>query len=187
MRRILIAASLAIALGGAIAPQPAAAAEKSKTIILGFDGADAKLTEQWMDEGKLPNLARLRDAGTFPPLRSTIPSQTPVSWSTFSTGLNPGRHGDLRLPEARPRDLSAELRRRRARASASSCSVPRPRGWQGSGSACCWRCWCSACSSCSAAALAAAATVGLALGAAVGGVTGVEAAKLLPDRGSDGQ
>src|SRR6202035_823796 len=30
---------------------------------------------------------------TFSPLRSTIPSQTPVSWSTFSTGLNPGRHG----------------------------------------------------------------------------------------------
>ncbi len=59
--------------------------------MLGFDGADAKLTEQWMNEGKLPNLARLREQGTFSPLRSTIPSQTPVSWSTFSTGLNPGR------------------------------------------------------------------------------------------------
>jgi hypothetical protein len=59
--------------------------------VLGFDGADAKLTEQWMNEGKLPNLAKLRDQGTFSPLRSTIPSQTPVSWSTFSTGLNPGR------------------------------------------------------------------------------------------------
>jgi predicted AlkP superfamily phosphohydrolase/phosphomutase len=63
----------------------------SRTVVLGFDGADAKLTEKWMDEGKLPNLARLRDQGTFSPLRSTIPSQTPVSWSTFSTGLNPGR------------------------------------------------------------------------------------------------
>jgi predicted AlkP superfamily phosphohydrolase/phosphomutase len=64
-----------------------------KLIILGFDGVDAKLTQQWMDEGKLPNLAKLRGQGTFAPLRSTIPSQTPVSWSTFSTGLNPGRHG----------------------------------------------------------------------------------------------
>jgi predicted AlkP superfamily phosphohydrolase/phosphomutase len=68
-------------------------AEDPKLIILGFDGADAKLTQKWMDEGKLPNLARLRAEGTFAPLRSTIPSQTPVSWSTFSTGLNPGRHG----------------------------------------------------------------------------------------------
>ncbi len=72
---------------------PAAAAEAPKTVILGFDGADAKLTEQWMNEGKLPNLAKLREQGTFAPLRSTIPSQTPVSWSTFATGLNPGRHG----------------------------------------------------------------------------------------------
>ncbi|HEX7184217.1 MAG TPA: alkaline phosphatase family protein [Thermoanaerobaculia bacterium] len=64
-----------------------------KLIVLGFDGADAKLTQKWMDEGKLPNLARLRGQGTFSPLRSTIPSQTPVSWSTFATGLNPGRHG----------------------------------------------------------------------------------------------
>ncbi len=72
---------------------PAAAKAPPKTVILGFDGVDAKLTEQWMNEGKLPNMARLRAEGTFAPLRSTIPSQTPVSWSTFATGLNPGRHG----------------------------------------------------------------------------------------------
>lgn len=72
---------------------PLAAQAPKKLIILGFDGADAKLTEKWMDEGKLPNLAKLRAQGTFSPLRPTIPSQTPVSWSTFSTGLNPGRHG----------------------------------------------------------------------------------------------
>jgi predicted AlkP superfamily phosphohydrolase/phosphomutase len=70
-----------------------ALAQEPKTVILGFDGADAELTRQWMDEGKLPNLARLREEGTFAPLRSTIPSQTPVSWSTFATGLDPGRHG----------------------------------------------------------------------------------------------
>jgi predicted AlkP superfamily phosphohydrolase/phosphomutase len=76
-----------------IAAVPLAAEPPRKLIILGFDGADAKLTRQWMDEGKLPNLAKLRAQGTFAPLRPTIPSQTPVSWSTFSTGLNPGRHG----------------------------------------------------------------------------------------------
>ncbi len=80
--------SLLWALTGALS---AAATGGPRTVVLGFDGADAKLTEQWMDEGKLPNLAKLRGQGTFSPLRSTIPSQTPVSWSTFSTGLNPGR------------------------------------------------------------------------------------------------
>ncbi|HEX4496541.1 MAG TPA: alkaline phosphatase family protein, partial [Thermoanaerobaculia bacterium] len=76
-----------------LAASPLAAQPPKKLIILGFDGADAKLTQKWMDEGKLPNLAKLRAQGSFAPLRPTIPSQTPVSWSTFSTGLNPGRHG----------------------------------------------------------------------------------------------
>ena len=66
---------------------------KRKSIVLGFDGVDARYTEQWMNEGKLPNLARLRAEGTFRPLRPTVPAQTPVSWSTFSTGIDPGRTG----------------------------------------------------------------------------------------------
>ena len=69
---------------------PAAA---ERVIVLGFDGVDAGYTERWMNEGKLPNLARLRAEGTFRPLRPTIPAQTPVSWSTFSTGIDPGRTG----------------------------------------------------------------------------------------------
>src|SRR2546428_12949382 len=73
-------------------PLPPAAAQQ-KVIVLGFDGVDARYTEKWMNEGKLPNLARLRQMGTFRPLRPTIPAQTPVSWSTFSTGIDPGRTG----------------------------------------------------------------------------------------------
>ncbi|MCB1034670.1 MAG: alkaline phosphatase family protein, partial [Acidobacteria bacterium] len=69
------------------------AAEKPKVVILGFDGADAEMTREWMEQGELPNLAALAQHGTFSPMQVTIPSQTPVSWSTFSTGLNPGRHG----------------------------------------------------------------------------------------------
>src|SRR5256714_4699849 len=66
---------------------------REKVIVVGFDGVDARYTEQWMNEGKLPNLARLRAQGTFRPLRPTVPAQTPVSWSTFSTGIDPGRTG----------------------------------------------------------------------------------------------
>lgn len=64
----------------------------SKVVVLGFDGADARLVERWMDEGKLPNLDRLRRTGSFRPLLPTNPPQTPVSWSTFATGLDPGHH-----------------------------------------------------------------------------------------------
>jgi predicted AlkP superfamily phosphohydrolase/phosphomutase len=72
---------------------PISVLAKEKVIVLGFDGVDARYTEQWMNEGKLPNLAKLRAQGTFRPLRPTIPAQTPVSWSTFSTGIDPGRTG----------------------------------------------------------------------------------------------
>ncbi len=119
------------------AQQPAA----KKLIILGFDGADAKLTQQWMDEGKLPNLAKLRNQGTFSPLRPTIPSQTPVSWSTFATGLNPGRHGIFdflkRESEGPTRPTSRQVRRARhpsssARTTAGSWVSSRPPWWPSS-------------------------------------------------------
>jgi predicted AlkP superfamily phosphohydrolase/phosphomutase len=66
-------------------------AVKGRVVVLGFDGADHRLVSQLLAEGKLPNLAKLAQQGSFSPLRPTIPAQTPVSWSTFSTGLSPGR------------------------------------------------------------------------------------------------
>ncbi|MCK5174024.1 MAG: alkaline phosphatase family protein [Planctomycetes bacterium] len=61
-------------------------------VVLGLDGMDPKLTQQFLDEGRLPNLAKLRDTGCFKPLRTTIPSISPVAWSSFQTGVNPGKH-----------------------------------------------------------------------------------------------
>src|SRR5437870_8538839 len=88
MRRLVLVVVCSLFL-----PAPRAAGSEQKVIVLGFDGVDARYTERWMNEGKLPNLAKLRAAGTFRPLRPTIPAQTPVSWSTFSTGIDPGRTG----------------------------------------------------------------------------------------------
>ncbi|MHC5097411.1 MAG: alkaline phosphatase family protein [Planctomycetota bacterium] len=63
-----------------------------RCVILGLDGMDPKLAEQFMDEGKLPTLDSLRKQGTFKPLATTIPSMSPVAWSSFQTGVNPGKH-----------------------------------------------------------------------------------------------
>ena len=63
-----------------------------RAIILGFDGMDPELAERFMKEGRLPNLAKLRDKGTFARLRTTFPAISPVAWSTFLTGVNPGKH-----------------------------------------------------------------------------------------------
>jgi predicted AlkP superfamily phosphohydrolase/phosphomutase len=84
LRRLILVAALLL---------PCSAGAQQKVIVVGFDGVDAGYTERWMNEGKLPNLARLRAQGTFRPLLPTTPAQTPVSWSTFSTGIDPGRTG----------------------------------------------------------------------------------------------
>jgi predicted AlkP superfamily phosphohydrolase/phosphomutase len=68
------------------------AARVKKVIFLGLDGLDAELTEKWMEQGKLPNLAQLRDRGSYRRLRTTCPALSPVAWSTFATGVNPAKH-----------------------------------------------------------------------------------------------
>ena len=49
--------------------------------------------ESMLDRGELPNLARIRQMGSYSRLRTTYPAQTPVAWSSFATGTNPGGHG----------------------------------------------------------------------------------------------
>lgn len=46
-----------------------------------------------LDARELPNLASLRGQGGYSRVRTTYPALTPVAWSTFSTGTNPGGHG----------------------------------------------------------------------------------------------
>lgn len=63
-----------------------------RVVILGLDGMDHGLTESMLEEGKLPHLAALRGKGSFRPLGSTVPPISPVAWSSFQTGVNPGKH-----------------------------------------------------------------------------------------------
>jgi predicted AlkP superfamily phosphohydrolase/phosphomutase len=74
-----------------------------RVVILGLDGMDYGLTEKMLDEGKLPHLAALRDQGCLKPLGSTVPPISPVAWSTFQTGVNPGKHNifDFLTPDLR--------------------------------------------------------------------------------------
>ena len=72
---------------------PAVAREEPRVVIIGFDGADARLVEQYMADGEMPNLQRLREEGSYSRLTPTNPPQTPVSWSAFATGMNPGKTG----------------------------------------------------------------------------------------------
>ena len=72
-----------------------ASASPGRVVILALEGADARLTERWMAEGQLPNMAELAEAGGYARLEPPLPVVEPVVWSVFATGLDPGENGVL--------------------------------------------------------------------------------------------
>ncbi len=63
-----------------------------KIVILGFDGMAPELTEKWMAEGRLPNMSKLAAEGGFYRLETSHSPESPVSWASFATGSNAGKH-----------------------------------------------------------------------------------------------
>src|SRR5512135_1564251 len=90
--RLSLAALTAVLAIGARAAAAAPAPVPGRIVILGFDGVDAHIVEGMLARRELPNLAALKARGGYAPLTPTVPAQTPVSWATFSTGLDPGGH-----------------------------------------------------------------------------------------------
>lgn len=98
---------------------------RRKVIVIGLDGLEPGIVEAMLGRGELPHLARIRQAGCYTRLQTTYPAQTPVAWSSFATGTNPGGHGifdficrdpETYLPDAalsrfeRPKSMLAQPR-----------------------------------------------------------------------------
>ncbi len=64
-----------------------------RVIVIGLDGLDPQITGDLIEAGRLPNLQAIAASGSYRTIATTRPAQTPVAWSTFGTGLNPGGHG----------------------------------------------------------------------------------------------
>ncbi len=75
----------------------------SRVVVIGLDGATALLLGPWMAAGELPHLAQLTRDGASGSLRSTIRPESSVAWTTFGTGVNPGRHGIFGFARQHPR------------------------------------------------------------------------------------
>jgi len=72
---------------------PYRAALAKRVVILGLDGMDPGLAAKFMREGRLPNFEKLAGKGVFRTLDTSVPSMSPVAWSTFSTGADASQHG----------------------------------------------------------------------------------------------
>jgi predicted AlkP superfamily phosphohydrolase/phosphomutase len=108
MRRVGLRGWVALAAIGAAVLVGACEARRPvgrRVIVLGFDGLDYELTDQLIASGRLPGFERLARQGSFAPLGTTIPPQSPVAWSTFITGLDPGGHAIFDFVHRNPRTM----------------------------------------------------------------------------------
>ena len=92
MKKCVLAFVIAVTTAGCQSG-PDAQARGLKVIVLGFDGMDYGLTKKLMDEGRMPNFSKVAESGSFGPLETSVPPQSPVAWSDFMTGLDSGGHG----------------------------------------------------------------------------------------------
>jgi len=81
----------------------------ARVVVIGLDGMDPGLASRWIDEGHLPHFKALAKQGGFMKLRTTCPPISPVAWSTFQTGVNPGAHNIFDFLGRSKRDYLPEL------------------------------------------------------------------------------
>ncbi|MBI3810676.1 MAG: alkaline phosphatase family protein [Nitrospirae bacterium] len=81
---------------------PEGSPQGRSVFILGLDGGTYDLILPWVQEGRLPNLGRLIQSGSHAELASTVPPMTPPGWTSFMTGMNPGKHGIFDFTEREP-------------------------------------------------------------------------------------
>ncbi len=79
----------------------------TKVVVIGLDGTTFKLLDPLLERGLLPHLKKIIDRGARARLLSTKPPVTVPAWTTFATGVHPGKHGcyDFFLPGKNIRDF----------------------------------------------------------------------------------
>lgn len=85
--------SLSLAVSASADAGNAPSPTKDRVIVIGLDGTRPDYLMQAIEAGKLPNLAGLALNGLTGTILPPLPPPSPVSWATFETGMNPGKHG----------------------------------------------------------------------------------------------
>src|ERR1700687_1401119 len=100
---------------------------RRRVVVLGIDGMDYQLVRDLMVRGRMPQFGRLAKSGRFSALATSTPPQSPVAWSTFITGRDPGSHGVFDFIHRDPKTMEAFLSTSRTDAAARRIVIG---GWQ---------------------------------------------------------
>lgn len=71
-------------------------------LLIGADGMEWRVALPLLAQGKLPNLARLMQRGSYGRLKSFRPTESPVIWTSVATGKVHSKHGILHFVRRGP-------------------------------------------------------------------------------------
>ena len=74
----------------------------SRVLIFGIDGGTFDIILPFVQEGKLPHIQYLMENGSHGYLETTFPPMTFPAWTSYMTGVNPGKHGIFDFTERIP-------------------------------------------------------------------------------------
>ena len=81
----------------------------NKVAVLGLDGVPYSLLTELFAAGVMPNLAATAGAGSFVPMRTSLPAVSSVAWTSFMTGKSPGYHGIFGFTDLKGDKISLRL------------------------------------------------------------------------------
>jgi predicted AlkP superfamily phosphohydrolase/phosphomutase len=98
MKRVAVALCVIVVLGAWIylyqrQQKPAVPEARQRVFLIGLDGASWNLMGPALKRGKLPNLQKLIETGSSGPLKSLLPTHSPVLWTSIATGKTQKKHG----------------------------------------------------------------------------------------------
>lgn len=82
---------------------------KKRVVVIGLDGVPWHVLQILMDRDVMPNLKSAVNNGAKAALRSTIPPYTSASWTSITTGVNPGKHGIFDFMRFRDRGYNTRI------------------------------------------------------------------------------
>lgn len=83
-----------------VSSAPASAPGSARRLLLvGVDGASWPYLDALMARGELAHFASLKARGAWGPLKSFVPTRSPIIWTTIATGKPPAQHGVLGFME----------------------------------------------------------------------------------------
>ncbi len=82
---------------------------KERLLVIGLDSVPISLIEQAVGWGAMPFIAELLGHGLMTPLETELPTVSSVSWASYATGVNPGKHGVFGFVDRTPNPFSVHI------------------------------------------------------------------------------